>query len=218
MNIFAVHDQLRSLAKDHALEGFAIQDFMSLVDEMGAYCFLANSLISEDYALGCESDIHGAISDILVRRASLNTQPGFLADITVRHPENDNGVLLWHAGAALSMRDPQIKPRLGHHWILPSPLSGMTHFKLKEGPITVVRFDGDHGQYQLAIGQGDSIPGPYTQNNYVWMKVNDWPRWERQLMEGPFIHHAAMTYGHYGEALLEAVKYIPNLSTVKLGQ
>jgi L-fucose isomerase-like protein len=218
MNIFAMRDQLDSLAKDQNLEGFAIQDFMSLADEMGAYCFLANSLISEDYALGCESDIHGAISDILVRRAVFNTQPGFLADVTVRHPEDDNGVLLWHAGAAMSMRDPQIKPRLGHHWILPSPLSGMTHFKLKEGPITVVRFDGDHGQYQLAIGQGDSIPGPYTQNNYVWMKVNDWPRWERQLMEGPFIHHAAMTYGRYGEALLEAVKYIPNLSTVKLGQ
>jgi L-fucose isomerase-like protein len=218
MHVFAVHDQLRSLAKDNALEGFAFQDFMSIIDETGAYCCLSNSLISEDYALGCESDVHGAISDILIRRATLNSQPGYLADVTVRHPQDDNGVLLWHGGAAVSMRDPQVKPRLGHHWILPSPLSGMTHFKLKEGPITVVRFDGDRGSYQLAIGQGQSIPGPYTQNNYVWMKVNNWPKWERQLMEGPFIHHVAMAYGHYGEALLEAVKYIPGLSPVKLGE
>jgi L-fucose isomerase-like protein len=217
MNIFAVHDQLQSLAKDQNLEGFAIQDFMSLIDEMGTYCFLANSLISEDYAVGCESDIHGAISDILIRRATFNTQPGFLADITVRHPKNNNGVLLWHAGAPLSMRDPAVKPHLGHHWILPSPLSGMTHFKLKDGPITVVRFDGDCGKYELAVGEGQSIPGPFTQNNYVWIQVNNWPRWERQLMEGPFIHHVAMTYGRYGEVFPEAVKYISDLLLVKLG-
>ena len=94
----------------------------------------------------------------------------------------------------------------------------MTHFKLKEGPITVVRFDGDRGNYQLAVGEGESMPGPYTQNNYIWMKVDDWPRWERQLIEGPFIHHAAMIYGHYAGVFQEAQKYIPNLSTVKLGQ
>jgi hypothetical protein len=37
-------------------------------------------------------------------------------------------------------------------------------------------------------------------------------------MEGPFIHHVAMAYGHHGEALLEAIKYIPGLSPVKLGE
>jgi len=150
-------------------------------------------------------------------QAALNRQPGFLADITVRHPENDNGVLLWHAGAPLSMRDPSVKPRLGHHWILPSPLSGMTHFKLAEGPITVVRFDGDRGKYELAVGEGQSIPGPVTQNNYVWMQVNDWPRWERRLMEGPFIHHAAMIYGHYSQVFQEAMKFMPEISLVSLG-
>jgi L-fucose isomerase-like protein len=218
INVLAVRDQMMALGKEYDLEGFAMQDFMSLINEMGAYCMYADSAVADHYALGYESDIHGAISDIIIRRAAFNTQPGFLADITARHPENDNAVLLWHCGAALSMRHPDEKPRLGQHWILPSPLSGMTHFKLKDGPITVVRFDGDRNEYKLAVGEGKSVDGPKTLNNYTWMEVNDWPKWERTLMEGPFIHHAAMTYGHYAEAIIEAGKYIPGIEPILLGK
>jgi len=147
----------------------------------------------------------------------LGAQPAYLAEFTVRHPENDNAVLLWHAAAPLSMCEPGDEPAIGHHWILPSPLSGMVHFKLKDGPITVARFDGDHGEYKLAVGEGRAVAGPRTLNNYVWMEVNDWPRWERALMEGPFIHHVAMSYGSYADALIEACKYIPGLEAVRLG-
>ena len=140
----------------------------------------------------------------------------FLTEFTVRHPKDDNGVLLWHAAAPPSMLAPGKKIELGHHWILPSPLAGMTHFPLRQGPITVTRFDGDHGRYQLAVGEGKSMPGPYTQNNYVWMKVDDWPRWERLLIEGPFIHHSAMAYGRFGAALAEACRYVPGLEVVRL--
>ncbi len=94
----------------------------------------------------------------------------------------------------------------------------MTHFRLKDGPITVARFDGDTGDYQLAVGEGQSTDGPYTQNNYVWMEVDDWPRWERMLMEGPFPHHLTMTYGHLGQALIEACKFIPGLAPVRLNR
>jgi len=62
------------------------------------------------------------------------------------------------------------------------------------------------------------VNGPKTLNNYTWMEVDNWPRWERTLMEGPFIHHIAMAYGHYNEAGRQACKYIPRLEPVKLGQ
>lgn len=218
LNVLAVRDEMLSLAEEHGLAGFAIQDFMSLIDEMGAYCFYANSMVGERYAIGCESDIHGAISDLLLRRASFGTGTAYVADLTVRHPGNDNAVLLWHGGAPLSMRHSQSQLRLGTHWILPSPLSGMTHFRLKDGPITVARFDGDRGEYKLAVGEGASVEGPQTMNNYVWMQVDDWPAWERTLMEGPFIHHVAMAYGHYADALTEATRYVPGLQSVALGR
>ena len=215
INVLAVRDQMLVLAEEHGLEGLAVQDFMSLVDEMGAYCFYADSAVADRLAVGYESDIHGALSCLLLQRAALG-RPSYLTDLTVRHPENDNGILLWHAGAPLSMKHPDDKVRLGHHWILPSPLSGVTHFRLQEGPITMARFDGDHGEYRLAVGQGNSIPGPATLNNYVWMEVDNWPRWERRLIEGPFIHHAAMGYGHFGDALVEACKYVPGLEPLRL--
>ncbi len=35
-------------------------------------------------------------------------------------------------------------------------------------------------------------------------------------MEGPFIHHIAMGYGHFGRALLEACRFVPGLKPVAL--
>jgi L-fucose isomerase-like protein len=155
---------------------------------------------------------------LILRRASHHTAPAYLAEFTVRHPDNDNAALLWHEGAPISMCHPDVSPRLGQHWILPSPLSGMNHFRLKDGPITVARFDGDGGSYKLAFGEGHTIDGPVTLNNYCWMEVDDWPHWERTLMEGPFIHHIAMAYGNYAEVLAEACKYIPGLDPLRLNR
>ena len=129
-----------------------------------------------------------------------------------------NSILLWHAGAPISMKYPDDKIRIGKHWILPSNLSGMPHFKLKDGPITCTRFDGDHGNYKLAIGQGHSTSGPDTLNNHVWMKVNNWPNWEQNLIHGPFIHHIAMGYCNCQDALIESCKYINGLEPVILDE
>jgi L-fucose isomerase-like protein len=217
VHILAIRDQVLAVAADRGLDAVAVQDFDSLLEEFGAYCLLANSLISERLPVSMESDIHGAVSTVLLSRAG-GAKPVFLVDVTIRHPEDDNGVLLWHCGAPLSMCRAGARPRLGRHWILPSPVSGMTHFPLREGEITVARFDGDRGEYALAVGQGESMHGPETQNNYVWMRVNDWPCWERTLIQGPWIHHTAMTYGHVADVLEEACRFVPGLGAVRLGR
>jgi L-fucose isomerase-like protein len=216
VNVLAVRDQMLALADDYGLEGIAFQTFMSVIDAMGAYCIFADGEVAERLALALESDIHGAISGVLIRRANFNAEPVYLAEFTIRHPEDDKGVLIWHAGAPVSLAHPDEVIKIGHHWILPSPLSGMTHFRLKDGPITVARFDGDFGTYKLAVGEGVTMEGPRTLNNYAWMKVDNWLQWERILMEGPFIHHSAMAYGHYGDALVEACQFIPGLEPLRL--
>ncbi|MCF7817388.1 MAG: hypothetical protein K9M54_05855 [Kiritimatiellales bacterium] len=210
-NVLGVRDEALALAEKHQLDAMACQSFMSLPESIGAWAVFADSLIGDHLPFVLESDVCGAISTLMLQRASYATETAFLADVTARHPDDENGVLLWHCGAPLSMKHPDETVRLDKHWILPGPLSGMTHFRMKDGPITCARFDGEHGQYELAVGEGTSCDGPYTQNNYVWMHVADWPRWERTLIEGPFLHHIGMTYGHCGAALKEAVKYIPGL-------
>ena len=216
INVLAVRDQMLALADDYGLQGIAFQTFMSVVDAMGAYCIFAEGEAAERLPFALESDIHGVISGLLLRRANFDAQPVYLAEFTVRHPEDDNAVLIWHAGAPVSLAHPEDKVKIGHHWILPSPLSGMTHFRLKDGPLTVARFDGDFGTYKLAVGEGLTVEGPRTLNNYAWMQVDNWPYWEHTLMEGPFIHHCAMAYGRYGNALVEACKFIPGLEPVRL--
>ena len=215
MQVLAIRDQILALRERHGLDGIAMQTFMSAVDAAGSYCSLAQSLVADVCPMASESDLHGALSDLMLRRAAMGP-PAYLAEFTVRHPTDDNGILLWHDGAPTAMLHPDVQPRLGRHWILPSPLAGMTHFRLQDGPITVARFDGDGGRYALAIGQGETMEGPETLNSYAWMRVDDWPRWERTLMQGPFIHHVAMAYGHYGDALQEACKYVPGLEPVRL--
>ena len=215
LHILALRDQVLALVENKGLDALALQDFDSLIEEFGAYCLLANSMISEKIPLAMEADIHGALSTLLASRAA-GGRPAFLADVTNRHPEDENGVLLWHCGAPHSMCRPGCTPRLGRHWILPSPVSGMTHFPMKDGPITVTRFDGDRGAYRLAIGQGVSMDGPETLNNSVWMQVDNWPHWERTLIEGPWIHHTAMVYDHCGHALEEMCRFVPGLEPVRL--
>ena len=217
VNILAVRDQMLSLADINHLDGIAFQTFMSVIEATGAYCILAESQVAEQIPFSLESDIHGVVSDMLLRRANFNQTPCHLSEFTIRHPENEDGVMLWHAGAPLSFCHPQEKIRLGHHWILKSPYSGMLHFKMKDGPITIARFDGDGSDYQLAIGEGRTITGPKTLNNYAWLQVDHWPKWERTLIEGPFIHHVAMAYGNYKETLIEACKFLPGVSPIPLG-
>jgi len=214
INMLSLRDQMLEEAEVNELDGIALQSFMSIINSLGAYTGLATAFVGNTIPIGMESDIHGTISNIILEKAGLHKDPAYLVDLTIRHPENDNAVLLWHSDAPLDLCHKEVTPRLGHHWILPSPLSGMAHFRLKDGPVTIVRFDGDGGDYKLFIGEGKSIDGPYTLNNYLWVEVNNWLKWERTLMEGPFIHHVGVTYGHYQNALIEACKYIPGLESL----
>jgi hypothetical protein len=43
------------------------------------------------------------------------------------------------------------------------------------------------------------------------MEVDDWPHWERKLMDGPYIHHCSAIYDQCADVLVEACKYIPHL-------
>jgi L-fucose isomerase-like protein len=218
MNLLGARDEFLEIGHQNALDGFAFQPFMSFMNQMGAYSNMVASAISEKYAFALETDILGAISCIMLQRACFNSAPTFMGEFTVRHPDNENSALFWHGSAPFSMCHPDEKIKLGHHWVFKSPLSGMVHMKLKDGPFTVTRFDGDHGLYKLALGEGKTTEGPKTQNCYFWAEVDNWTRWERILMEGPFIHHVAMAYGNYGKALVEACKYIPSLEPVILNE
>ncbi len=213
LNLLALHDFYLDWSAENQLDVLCVESFPALCDELGSYDFPAAALAGDGgVPVICESDVHGAISTVLLESATERYHPSFFADLTVRHPENDNGILLWHCGAATSSVAKGEKIQFNKHWILPSPLSGSGHWRLKEGPLTIARFDGDHGKYSLIAGEGHTIDGPYTQNCYLWMEVDDWPTWERAFIEGPYIHHTAVVHDHCAEVLLESCKYLPEIN------
>ena len=84
-------------------------------------------------------------------------------------------------------------------------------FRVQNGHYTVARMDQDHGKYQILVGECDSAEGPYTFGTYMWARFDNLDKWERKLIEGPYIHHMSEIEGGYTEAFREFCKYIPDL-------
>ena len=193
---------------EEGLSAAAIQCWDSLQEELGiCSCFVNAILAGEGFPLACEADIHGAISSLLLQSATLTPQPTFLADLTIRHPENDNAELLWHCGPF----PPELAEgarRVERHFVLPSHAPGVCSWRLRGGEVSLIRFDGIGGEYSLFCGEGQIIDGPFNQGTYGYVEVEDWPLWEEKLVRGPYIHHIAGAYGSYAPVFAEACRYL----------
>ncbi|MBQ9070253.1 MAG: L-fucose/L-arabinose isomerase family protein [Clostridia bacterium] len=200
---------MKELAKKYNCRAVAIQCWTSLQDMADIMPCFANSLLTDEgIPVVCETDIHGAISAIIMQAVSLEASTPFFADVTVRHPENDNAELLWHCGNFPYSLVKDKKKASVTYSKYQNNTYGIGDWELKSGELTIARFDGDHGKYSLLIGEAKTTDGPKNRGGYVWIEVDDWPKWERKIVEGPYIHHVSGTYGKYAEILVEACKYI----------
>jgi len=214
----ASRDEMLEMAQNGKIDAFALQSFNSLQESMGPGCGLGLALAEEEIPIAAETDLHGALSSILVEAAADYESPSFFPEFVQRHPENDNAVLLWHASAPPSLRHPETgKIAILPPWILKNLPATSLQFGLKEGDLTVCRFDGNHGEYRLGFGEGRVIPGPKTREVYAWYEVDDWPSWEKQIIKGPYIHHCSAIYGRHGDVLEAACNLIPGLKAERFG-
>lgn len=187
----------------------AIQCWSAMQDSMGIMPCLANSLLTDEgIPVTCETDVHGAITAVMAREAAMGTTSPFFADMTVRHPENDNGELLFHCGNFPLSLAKEGTSKLRHHFLFEDHAPGTHEAEIKGGDMTIVRFDGDHGEYSLLLGKAKGIDGPYSRGSYVWVEVDDWVKWERKLVEGPYVHHCVGIHSDIIPVLYEAQKYI----------
>lgn len=197
---------MKSLAQKYHCNAIAIQCWNALQDELGIMPCAANSLLNEEgIPTVCETDIHGAITALMVEAASRENKRSFFADWTVRHPDNENGELLQHCGPwPLSVAAE--KPTIGYPLAFDHP--GAVAAEAKHGLMTLARFDGDNGEYSLLLGNARGINGPYTKGTYVWVEVENLKRLEAKVVEGPYIHHCVGIHEDVVPVLYEACKYI----------
>lgn len=205
----AVKLALVAFTQEQDLDAVAVHCHQPFRDALGvALCFVNAVVTDLMIPVACETDMHGALTSLLMQGAGLNTTPTFFADLTIRHPENRNAELLWHCGnfAPSLALDPDSR-NLKLHQGYPVAAS----WEVKGGDITVARFDGDNGQYSLFMGKAKGTTGPVTNGAYVWVEVDNWPKWEEKLMYGPYIHHCVGVHQQVVPVLYEACKYIPGL-------
>ncbi len=205
-NVAALKVAIRNLASKYGCTAGAIQCWNALQGEIGIMPCAANALLNEEgFPVVCETDIHGAVTALMMEAAGMGENRTFFADWTVRHPFNNNGELLQHCGPwPLSVAS--CKPCIGYPLAFDHP--GAVEAEAKHGNLTIARFDGDHGEYSLLLGNAKGIDGPYTKGTYLWIEVENWPRLEAKIVEGPYIHHCVGIHQDVVDVLYEACKYI----------
>lgn len=205
-NVAALKVAIKTLAEKYGCQAGAIQCWNCLQDELGIMPCAANSLLNEEgFPVVCETDIHGAVTALLVEAAGNDDTRSFFADWTVRHPDIENGELLQHCGPwPLSVA--KDKPTIGYPLAFDHP--GAVEVEAKHGDITIARFDGDNGEYSLLLGNAKGVEGPYTKGTYLWIEVDNINRLESKIVEGPYIHHCVGIHKDVVPVLYEACKYI----------
>ena len=210
MNSVRLYVAVKELCRRYNCNSVAIHCWGPLQKAVNSATCTVNSLLTEEgIPVACETDIHGAITSIILQSAVFSTKSIFFADLTIRHPENDNAELLWHCGnfpPSLAKEGAEHRVDLLCQDLGPMPTQNQ--WEIRHGDITVCRFDGDHGEYQLLIGEGRGVEGPKTRGTYSWFEVNDWPMWEEHIVKGPYIHHCAGVHDKVAHILYEACKYI----------
>ncbi|MBS3764102.1 MAG: L-fucose/L-arabinose isomerase family protein [Planctomycetes bacterium] len=209
LKVAALKLAIRDWAMDERLDGIALQCWSALQDELGiSSCFVHAEMTDLGVPMACETDIHGAISAVAAQAAGSGDSAPFFADLTVRHPENDNAELLWHCGPfplSLAKGDAEIWPHFGME------LGAVGHWEIRGGDITLIRFDGDRGRYRMFTGHARGTDGPATHGTYLWVEVNDWPRWEERFVCGPYVHHIVGVHGKLAPVFYEACKFIGDI-------
>ena len=205
-NVAALKIAMTRLGKKYGCNCGAIQCWNALQDEIGIMPCAANALCNDEgFPIACETDIHGAITALLVEAAALDDTRSFFADWTIRHPDIENGELLQHCGPwPISVA--RETPKLTYPLAFSHP--GSITAEAKHGEVTLARFDGDNGEYSMLLGKAKGVDGPKGMGTYLWVEVENIKRLEAKIVEGPYIHHCVGIHKDVVPVLYEACKYM----------
>ena len=205
-NVAALAVAMKNLVEKYGCQTAAIQCWNALQTELGIMPCAANAILNDEgIPVVCETDIHGAITALMVEAAGMDETRGFFADWTIRHPDIENGELLQHCGP-WPVSVAREKAKLTYPLAFEHP--GSLTAEAKHGDVTLCRFDGDNGEYSLLLGRAKGVEGPKCMGTYLWVEVENIKRLEAKIVEGPYIHHCVGIHKDVVPVLYEACKYI----------
>jgi len=192
---------LMEFAEKHKCRAIASECWRMINSRYGFMpCSVFGELHDKGIPCACETDVHGAIMSAMAIAARRYETPAYLADLTIRHPSNDNAELLWHCGPfAKSLK------KGSDGYVIES---GQAYYEIVHGEHTLMRLDGMKGDYYMFVGKGKGIDGPVTNGNYLWLETENWIQWEKKFMFGPYIHHVVGIPGDIAAIMQEACRYL----------
>ncbi|MBE0531811.1 MAG: L-fucose/L-arabinose isomerase family protein [Rhodospirillales bacterium] len=195
-----VYAALRRTADDGKFAGLAVRCWPEFFTELGGAACGPMGMMGEDGTpCGCEADVLGTISTLILRW--LSDAPAFNSDL-VDVDVTDDTAVFWHCGQApVSMADPDGPRRATVHSNRRLPL--LYEFAFKPGRITLARLSQSKNQLRLVVGGGEVLKRPLSFSGTSGVVRFDRPA--REVMDAVIgeglEHHMSLAYGDHRPAL-----------------
>jgi L-fucose isomerase-like protein len=202
-----VYSALKSRAETEGFAGIAVRCWPEFFTEYGCAACGAIALMNEDQRPGgCEADVFGVISSLVLQSAS--GQGVFNTDLVDIDPVSDT-VVFWHCGQApLEMADPDVEPRATIHSNRKLPL--LSEFPLKPGRITLCRITQGKGKLRMMLSGGEMLKAPLAFSGTSGVARLDLPaeEYRSRLLEAGMEHHSSLAYGEFRPVLRRVAHYL----------
>lgn len=207
---------LKRLAKRDGLSALGFRCWTEIQRLYGiSVCHTLGRLTEQGLPSACESDIYGALTMLLQYGASLGKSVPHFVDWTIKHPERDDLVLMWHCGnAPPSLACVGCELAIRYHSIMYRTVGeersqGTGEFRLKSGPVTINKLVEYDGEFKMLIVNGEVVEeGPYTRGSYSWVRVSNLENVYALLVKEGFTHHASMVHGDVSNEIESACKFL----------
>jgi L-fucose isomerase-like protein len=198
---------LKARADSDGFAGVAVRCWPEFFTEYGCAACGAIALMNEDGRPGgCEADVFGVISSLVLQAAS--GRGVFNTDLVDVDPVSDT-VVFWHCGQApIEMADPDVAPRATIHSNRKLPL--LSEFPLKPGRITLCRITQGEGRLRMMLAGGEMIRAPLAFSGTSGVARLDIPadRYRQRLLDEGMEHHSSLAYGEYRPVLRRVARYL----------
>jgi L-fucose isomerase-like protein len=182
---------MRQIAEQTNASAVAVKCWPEFPFQYGVAACSAVALMNDEMIPGgCEGDLEGALTSLIVQRLANNIP--FLADISALDRDR-NALLLWHNGCA-ALRLAATRKHLFTHF---QANRGLTvGFGLIPGRVTLARLGNDGKNLRLFVTSGEALPTEmFIRGTLSWVKT-DAPvkRVLDEIIYGGWEHHLAMSY------------------------
>jgi L-fucose isomerase-like protein len=208
LDAMKVYLAVRKLVEQHELDALTVGCYPHL---MGRVCLAASRLADEGIPLGCEGDVNGAVSQLLLTK--LTNQPTHNTDWL--DPLDAETVVFTHCGSgSFSLAERQEDITLASVRLMDQGVCAL--FPAKTGPVTLLSLLPSSGGYQLAMMEGEALPVDMVfPGNPVRVKFFVSPAELIDWIAAEGIgHHWMIGYGHVGETIRQWAQLCPGLRLI----